>query len=295
MRLIHLTDPHLSSLEGISFKDISGKRWSGYLSWRRKRRHQHRMEMLARITAAVQAEQPDLIVVTGDLAHIGLETEVRQIRAWLAELGPPEQVLVIPGNHDIYHRSSWHSVNEYWGAYLHLQSGKTEPHLADNRDSYPASFSMGDISVVSLSSALPTRVFSATGSLGEGQTERLNHMLSEQCLSKKFCCLLVHHPPLPGMIDARKALSDAASLEAVLQKHPVNLVLHGHNHRNSKAAIGTTRIFSTNSASSVIENRPACYRVFTVERAADGWSVDMQLKKLAPDDKNPIVIESESW
>ena len=45
-RFAQLSDPHLSTLEGVRAKDLFNKRALGYLSWRRKRRFEHRPEVL---------------------------------------------------------------------------------------------------------------------------------------------------------------------------------------------------------------------------------------------------------
>ena len=41
-----LSDPHLTSLEQVRWRQLLNKRLFGYLSWRRKRRHEHRSEVL---------------------------------------------------------------------------------------------------------------------------------------------------------------------------------------------------------------------------------------------------------
>ncbi len=114
MRLIQLTDPHLSSLESFSFLSVKGKRKSGYLSWYTKRRFIHRPEILERLTQAVHDESPDQILLTGDLVHIGLEDEIIEAARWLRRLGAPEQVMLIPGNHDNYAPDSLAAMNRHW-------------------------------------------------------------------------------------------------------------------------------------------------------------------------------------
>ena len=91
MRFIHLTDPHLTSLQEWTPAAGAGKRWLGYLSWRRKRRWQLRRDRLDGLTAAAQAENPAVLAITGDLAHIGLAREIREAREWLERLGPPDR------------------------------------------------------------------------------------------------------------------------------------------------------------------------------------------------------------
>ncbi len=50
-----------------------------------------------------------------------------------------------------------------------------------------------------------------------------------------FRLVLIHHPPLPGQASRSRGLIDAEALEAVLQRHGAELVVHGHNHRNMLA------------------------------------------------------------
>ena len=42
-----LSDPHLSTLDNVRWYQLLSKRWMGYLSWLKKRRHEHRAEVLA--------------------------------------------------------------------------------------------------------------------------------------------------------------------------------------------------------------------------------------------------------
>ena len=83
MRLIHITDPHLSTLEHLSLGQVRGKRLSGFLSWQKNRRHHHLPGVLEQLRLAVLAEKPEQILLTGDLVQIGTEEEVRASRMWL--------------------------------------------------------------------------------------------------------------------------------------------------------------------------------------------------------------------
>ena len=169
MRLIHITDPHLSSLDSLSFTGLRGKRRSGYLSWRNKRRHVHRPEILEQLTEAVNSHQPDLVLLTGDLIHIGLEREMIEAAAWLRRLGPPEKVMFIPGNHDNYARDSLSAMYQHWGSYLPAGGGLA----ADYTAGYPVVRKTQDVQLLGVNTSCVTRVFSATGKLGKDQRQRL--------------------------------------------------------------------------------------------------------------------------
>jgi len=273
MRFIHITDPHLSSLEEHSFLGLRGKRRSGYLSWRRNRRHVHRREILDQLTAAALAHRPDLVLVTGDLVHIGLEDEIIEAAAWLKQLGPPGRVLFVPGNHDNYARDSLGAMYTYWQDYL---PGTHAPDL-DYAAGYPMVRVQEHVKFICVNSACTTRVFSARGELGAQQRRRLAAELAMDPDEKRFQCLLIHHPPFPGMTKSRKALRDAATLREIISLRPVHLALYGHIHINREDPGNAVRSFCTASASDI---HSASYRVFDVEQAGSGWDCRMRLMSL---------------
>ena len=99
-RLAHLSDPHLPMPHARPL-ELIGKRATGYLNWWRSRVHLHVPEALAGIVADIKGEKPDHIALTGDLVNISLPTEFSRAAQWLAALGSPHDVTVIPGNHDV--------------------------------------------------------------------------------------------------------------------------------------------------------------------------------------------------
>ncbi len=299
MRLIQLTDPHLSSLESFSFFGVKGKRKSGYLSWYRNRRHIHRPEILERLTRAVHDESPDRILLTGDLVHLGLEDAIIEAASWLQQLGSPEQVLLVPGNHDNYAADSLAAMRRHWCDYLPTQDAGATDYAA----AYPIEQTCGSVRLLGLNTSCVSRIFSAQGELGEAQLSRLRSALGgppsglpgQVPEPSVFTCLLIHHPPLPGMASARKALRDAKDLQLIVEEQQPDLVLYGHIHCNRQQQHGEVRSFCTASASSV---NNASYRVFDVEKADQGWHCQMRLMSL---DKNAgtgarfTVAGESSW
>ena len=292
MRFIHLTDPHLTSLAGWTPAAGAGKRWLGYLSWRRKRRRQLRRDMLDRLTAAARAENPAVLAITGDLAHIGLAREIGEAREWLERLGPPDRVVLVPGNHDVYARDSWPAIAPLWSDYL--RPGGMDPS-GDGRAAYPVVREVEGIALVCASSSLPTAPLLATGRLGAAQLARLEAALRDVRARAAFPCLLIHHPPVPGLTHWRKRLGDEAALEQLLGREQVPLALHGHLHCDLRAVRGATRIYGTAAASSVIEEAPASYRVFDVDPQVGGWRVTMTLKRFSTETAAFAPVDHESW
>jgi len=276
----------------VSLTALAGKRWSGYLSWRKKRRFVHRREMLDVLTAAVHDEDPVHVLVTGDLVHIGLPAEIDAAAEWLESLGPPERVMLVPGNHDVYARDSWPAAAAAWAPYLGVAAA------ADAAGAYPVRRELtvagARLRLIGVSTAVPTPLFSAAGSLGAAQLERLESELDADACR----CLLIHHPPLPGMTSRRKGLRDAAALQALLHRRGAELILHGHVHRNAeREGPGGARIFGTASASADTAagaGDGAAYRVFDIDRDAAGWRLAMRLMGVAPDG-TLTCLDEQRW
>ena len=71
----------------------------------------------------------------------------------------------------------------------------------------------------------------ATGTLGRAQLEALESILVALSAEQAFRVLLVHHPLHS---DSRpKRLTDSRQLLALVKKHGVELILHGHDHVHS--------------------------------------------------------------
>lgn len=287
LRLIHITDPHLSALDGHSFWSLAGKRKLGYLSWMRRRRHHHRRDMLDRVCAAVRDEMPELVAITGDLVQLGLNDEIAQATDWLAGFGDTA-VMLVPGNHDAYRADAVACSSRAWAPYLGLPTA-----TASIDGGFPSVRAVADCTVIGLCSASPQPFWSAAGELGADQLRRLDATLDRS--SGTLRCVLIHHPPLVGQCARRKALTDAAALSALLDRHGVEIVLHGHVHRNESHVLGErTQVLATASASNVAVHARASYRVFDIASHSAGWAVRAQLKTLS--EAGPAqTIASVEW
>ena len=268
MRLIHISDPHLTSLEGVASAHLAGKRRLGHASWRFRRRHRHRRGNLDDLCALVNDLRPDVIVVTGDLVHLGLPAEIEEAADWLRALGSPDRVFVVPGNHDVYRADSWAAVEAHWGDYLRLAPVLNgEPAYWAK---FPTRLSLDGVEIHGLNTGLPTPVFMAIGELGRGQCERLKDSLAA-APAGSLNILAIHHPPAPGIVPERKALKDLRRLAPVANL--AHLVLHGHGHFNRVYRLGAVPVFATGSAS----KSDAPFRCFDIARADRGWRVEMRL------------------
>eukprot|EP01034_Spumella_vulgaris_P007278 gene7278-9270_t len=98
--------------------------------------------------AAFRAQHPDHIALTGDLVNISLPDEFARASTWLEGLGTPEQVTVIPGNHDVYVATLWREGLGRWGAYM---AGDGQPPATDF-GVFPTVRRRGPVALVGLNS-----------------------------------------------------------------------------------------------------------------------------------------------
>jgi len=191
------------------------------LNWWKKRRHVHDKEVAERLLADARALQCDHTVITGDLVNLGLPAEHEAALAWLRAHGSPEEITVVPGNHDIYSDLHGDPGAARWAPYM---SGEVET-LA-----FPFVRRIGPVALIGLNSAIETPPFVAAGRLGPHQIEVFAGLLSELA-GKAVRVVLLHHPPYPGLTSKRRELKDAPHLLRALERHGAELVLYGHNHR----------------------------------------------------------------
>src|SRR5262249_59318025 len=100
--------------------------------WRRRRMLVHHSDVLARIVADLKAQAPDHIAVTGDLVNIALPAEYPPAHAFLAALGSPHDVTLVPGNHDAYVRGA--EAQRHWGDFMRGDDGQVSFPFLRRRD-----------------------------------------------------------------------------------------------------------------------------------------------------------------
>lgn len=277
----HLSDPHLSSPAGVPIKRLANKRLLGYLSWRTGRRREHRREVVDELVGDLRSQHPDHVVITGDMTHLGLPCEFRQVAAWLAEVGHGDRVTLVPGNHDRLVREDWAETFLHWRDYM--CSDQDGP---DSRRpiGFPILRVRAGVALIGLSTALPTAPLLATGQLGRAQLRRLSDILADTGRRGLFRCLLLHHPPGVGSVPWRKRLTDAPRLRSLVRTQGVELVLHGHAHDSRRgycaAEAGPVPLFGVPSASALGHGsgHPARYHLHRLYADSDGWRLQTRVR-----------------
>ncbi len=281
IRIAHLSDCHIGPLPRINPLQLVNKRISGYLNWRRHRRHVHKNEILDILCADVARQSADHIAVTGDLVNLALPYEFLRAQDWLEKLGMPEKVSLVPGNHDAYIRTPNDPGMYRWHSYM--RSDEQGAQLAgENPELFPyVRFITKNIVVMGLSSAVPTPVFMATGKLGTNQLIRFQDIVSKVRGHNFFCIVMIHHPPIPGMTKRKRSLLDAEPLAQILRQLDTAIVLHGHNHVNSKILLetmtGQVPVIGVPSASCGKPGKEplARYNMFDISQKGDAWKCTM--------------------
>jgi 3',5'-cyclic AMP phosphodiesterase CpdA len=197
LRLLHLSDLHAGSSEEA---DVEGS-----------------------LAALVERSEPQLIAVTGDLAHRGRRREHEQAAAFLRGLGRP--LLVVPGNHDIPYAFPARFTRPW--AEFERQWETVEPvHRSE------------ELVVVGLNSVRPWR--HQSGGLRRSQLQRTAELLAGSPPGALRVVALHHHLIAAPWRSRKRPVSRRSHVFAALVDAGAELILAGHIHQ---AAVSERREF----------------------------------------------------
>ncbi|MFG1424073.1 metallophosphoesterase family protein [Roseixanthobacter liquoris] len=282
--LAHLSDPHLGPIPEARLSEILGKRFFGLMNWIGARRRNFGATTLAALMDDLKLQAPDHIAVTGDLVNLSLPTEFDTGATFLASLGTPQTVSVIPGNHDAYVRSALSYHLERWAPFL--AGDDSCPDTPLDVGSFPYVRRRGSVALVGVSTAIPTAVFLASGEVGEAQLQRLRAILLSLKKEGLFRVVMIHHPPV-GERHYHRDLRDAAAFRQVVAEAGAELVLHGHDHRASLGTIesvdGPVPVVGVPSASAGPEDGrgPGRYNLYRISGEPGAWQCQMESRGYA--------------
>jgi 3',5'-cyclic AMP phosphodiesterase CpdA len=273
--LAHISDIHLSPMPEVALRDLLGKRLTGFLNWKLKRHGELNSETLASLVAHMQAQNADFTAVTGDMTNLALDSEIARAGQWLQALGSPERIAVCPGNHDAYVPGALETAQKDWGDYL---KGETLDGAA-----FPFVRRVGELAVISCSSAVPTRPFLAIGRFDEKQADRLGRILKAMGDAGYFRTVLIHHPPNAELQHPSFGLKGHKLFRQVIAEHGAELILHGHTHRSSIHSIPgknhevpVVGVAAASAAQGGTLDDPARYNLFRIEKSGEGWTCTMR-------------------
>ncbi len=281
-----ISDLHLSSLVGVDWRDFLNKRALGYLSWKRKRQFEHQTQVLDALRDDLQERHLDQLLVSGDLTHVGLPHEFEQARQWLERLGNPENIALVPGNHDAYVRSEWQQTFALWQAYM--TSDNEKPGAVDF-SGFPSVRVRNGIAFIGLSTACPKPPLMATGTVGRAQLAKLPELLARAGRDGLFRVVYLHHSPVVGEEKWRKRLTDAGEVAGIIAHHGAELILHGHGHRALHSQLtteqGSIPVIAVPSASAMGlgHGDVAAYNCYRVEPSEGEWLLEIETRRFQQD------------
>lgn len=303
LTLAHISDLHLTPIEGFHPRFWNVKRALGFLNWHRGRRHVHTKAVADALVADAREMGADHFAVTGDLINIGLPAEIERARHWLAGLGAVDAVSLVPGNHDIYTRRM-HGVTclKEWSDYMR-SCAEGSRLLPAGGDIFPYVRNLGPVSLIGVNSALPRAPFVAAGRVGESQLQRLSHVLMQAGQEGRIRVVMIHHPPLPGQAPRLRALDDAEHLRKVIADKGAELVLHGHNHQHSLAYVASRASgevpvvgVASGSAGRAHKGEPlAAYKLIRFRNAAEETRIEVETRGLSEPDGGIVALDKRAF
>jgi 3',5'-cyclic AMP phosphodiesterase CpdA len=242
VRIAHLSDLHLLSLEGAVPFRLFNKRLTGYLNLRFHRKSVHKSFAVSAAAREIQRLGIDHVAITGDLSNLALEGEFELVRRFLdEELGlPPDRVSLIPGNHDAYTTGAHRSRRFATTFARYLRSDL--PELTPEGEVFPYVHLRGPTALIGLSTALPRLPLVASGALGREQLAALTRILAHPEVRARTPVILQHHPihnPQSRAKTALEGLTDADAEAHALRHVRRGLLLHGHLHRRIHRTLAT--------------------------------------------------------
>lgn len=188
------------------------------------------------LLADLTVQQPDLIVISGDLVQRAKPRHFRAARAFLEAL--PFPYLVVPGNHDIPVYNVVRRFFDPFGHYRRYISADLSPFHIDD-----------EIAVLGLNTARSVIFDFSEGRVNKAQIGRVREVFCD-LPDTVFKVLFTHHPFLPPPDAPKTRLVGRHKLVLpALETCGVDLLLAGHLHR---AYSGDIMTFHTQVARSIL-------------------------------------------
>jgi len=220
----------------------------------------HSVKLLKKILNALEEEQVDHLLVTGDVTLSGETSEFERAAELLAPWAGAGKLTVLPGNHDVW---SWDAAASW--RFLRVLGpdgrGMKKPFAA-----YPLAVELSpEVTLVALDTARwGEDPRSAPGAVGSEQLAAARELVKGAVQAGRAVVLALHHhltiPPERVPSDrklARMPLADAYKVVRLVAEVPVAAVLHGHRHVHFRLDLpgpqGPTPVICAGSASRVAD------------------------------------------
>ncbi len=238
LRLGHISDLHVLELTGVPLRAWASKRITGLANLALGRRGSHSLAIAEALPTALSDAGVDHVALTGDVSNLSLTSEFQRARDLIANIGGPERLTLIPGNHDVYTRGALASARfeRCFARWLAAPGASAERVIAAGeagRLGWPIVRDLTPFArIYALSSAIPTGPLIAQGEVGAEQLARLAAARQSEPATVRHRIVMLHHnlhrrSPLH---ERTAQLTDRAQLARALRELGATLVLHGHSH-----------------------------------------------------------------
>ena len=277
VRLAHLTDLHLLSLDGASFSDFVNKRWTGAVNLLLNRGRHYLTEVFDALVDDLNSQAIDQVACTGDVSNLSLASELRFARAHFDRIAVgASNVICVPGNHDTYIAEAVGLFEQLFAPYCGADEGWQRPGAPAGPAQWPVVRVRGDLALIGLSTSQPSAWFMGYGSVGRAQLDLLESALRDPRLDGKFRVVVMHHPSAGRHARSlRRGLHDHQDFAGVIRRAGAELVVHGHEHLDLREVLSgpagaQVPVLGVQSGSYAIDSatKRARYRIFHIERTS---------------------------
>lgn len=286
-RLAHISDVHLGPLPALTFLELFSKRITGFVNWHRNRRRHLFANTLDIVLEDIERRDPDHLAITGDLVNLASTLEIAAARQWLNAAGTPENISLVPGNHDAYVRGAYEKATRAW--YPYLRGDEAPMEWEEDRHLFPYLRVRGPVALIGCSTAVATPPFSASGYFGRRQARDTVNLLREAGKAGLFRVVMIHHPPIRGATALHKRMIGIRRFAATISTGGAELVLHGHTHldtvhwlESGGKAVPVVGIASASQGPGG-HKPPAGYNLFEISGGPGNWNLMRERYALTPD------------
>lgn len=174
-----------------------------------------RMEIEAAVRELVAAEEPEIVVATGDLTHRNRQAQHARGAAFLRSLGPP--IVPIPGNHDIPMLPP-------------ARISRPFAHFAREWETDERVYRSDGLVVCALNSVQPWKW--QRGALRHRHLERVAEAFDDAPAGALRVVALHHHVTGPPWRTGKRSIPRRLDVLAAFADAGVELVLSGHTHQS---------------------------------------------------------------
>lgn len=210
----------------------------------------------------IEYENPDLIVIAGDITSLGYLEDYNMAREFLNELNNIAETYVVPGNHDSCNVGLIH-FRKLIGERRFVATDKNE-----------------EIILIGLDSSEPDI---HDGKIGFDQIEWLNDVLN-MIPRDRFTVVTFHHHllPIPQTGRERNILLDSGDVLKLLISHNVNLVLNGHKHVSNAWKVEDLVILNSGTATTTRlygDNDPSYNKILIKNSTISAYKIKTETGK----------------